>query len=101
MEYVFLNVTEEPEGATPNVFTEDSVFTVYFTCSPAGLAPVVAVVVPAAEGAFTDASVGFATTDAKRYTEVSINEVVEKQLQVVDMTASILAMENHMPMLMR
>lgn len=36
--------------------------------------------------------------DAKRYTEVSINEVVEKQLQVVDMTASILAMENHMPM---
>ncbi len=36
--------------------------------------------------------------DAKRYTEISIQEVVSKQLQVVDMTASILAMENHMPM---
>lgn len=36
--------------------------------------------------------------DAKRYDEVSIEEVVEKKLQVVDLTASILAMENHMPM---
>ena len=36
--------------------------------------------------------------DARRYSQVSIREVVEKQLQVVDMTASILAMENHMPM---
>ncbi len=36
--------------------------------------------------------------DAKRYTEVSIQEVVQKQLQVVDMTASILAMENHVTM---
>ena len=36
--------------------------------------------------------------DAKRYDEVSINEVVEKRLQVVDLTASILALENHMPM---
>lgn len=35
---------------------------------------------------------------AKRYDEVSIEEVVEKRLQVVDLTASILAMENHMPM---
>ena len=36
--------------------------------------------------------------DAKRYDEVSIEEVVAKKLQVVDLTASILAMENHMPM---
>lgn len=36
---------------------------------------------------------------AKKYAEVSIEEVIEKKLQVVDMTASILAMENKMPML--
>jgi uridylate kinase len=36
--------------------------------------------------------------DAKRYDVISIEEVVEKKLQVVDMAASILAMENHMPM---
>ena len=36
--------------------------------------------------------------DAKKYDEVSINEVIEKKLQVVDLTASILAMENKMPM---
>lgn len=36
--------------------------------------------------------------NAKRYTEVSIDEVIAKKLQVVDMTASILAMENHMDM---
>lgn len=36
--------------------------------------------------------------NAKRYDEVSIHEVIAKQLQVVDMTASILAMENKMPM---
>lgn len=36
--------------------------------------------------------------DAKKYDEVSINEVIEKRLQVVDLTASILALENHMPM---
>ncbi|NBH81989.1 UMP kinase [bacterium C-53] len=35
---------------------------------------------------------------AKKYDEVSIEEVIEKKLQVVDMTASILAMENKMPM---
>ncbi len=35
---------------------------------------------------------------AKKYTEVSIDEVIEKNLQVVDMTASILARDNHMPM---
>ena len=36
--------------------------------------------------------------DAKRYDEVTIEEVVEKKLQVVDLAASILAMENKMPM---
>ena len=35
---------------------------------------------------------------AKKYDEVTINEVVEKNLQVVDMTASILARDNKMPM---
>ena len=37
--------------------------------------------------------------DAKKYDEVSIDEVIEKNLQVVDMTASILARDNRMPML--
>lgn len=36
--------------------------------------------------------------DAKKYEEVTITEVIEKDLQVVDMTASILARENKMPM---
>lgn len=36
--------------------------------------------------------------DAKRYDEISIQEVVDKKLQVVDLTASIMAMENKMPM---
>lgn len=36
--------------------------------------------------------------DANKYDEVSINEVIEKNLQVVDMTASILARDNKMPM---
>ena len=36
--------------------------------------------------------------DAKKYEEVTIQEVIEKNLQVVDMTASILARDNHMPM---
>ncbi len=35
---------------------------------------------------------------AKRYDEVSIEEVIARNLQVVDMTASILARDNHMPM---
>lgn len=35
---------------------------------------------------------------AKKYDEISINEVIEKNLQVVDMTASILARDNKMPM---
>lgn len=36
---------------------------------------------------------------AKKYDEVSIDEVIEKNLQVVDMTASILARDNKMPMM--
>jgi uridylate kinase len=36
--------------------------------------------------------------DAKKYSEVSIEEVIAKNLQVVDMTASILARDNKMPM---
>ncbi|HAP22144.1 MAG TPA: UMP kinase [Lachnospiraceae bacterium] len=36
--------------------------------------------------------------EAKKYDEVSIDEVIEKNLQVVDMTASILARDNRMPM---
>lgn len=36
--------------------------------------------------------------DAKRYDTVSIDEVIANNLQVVDMTASILARDNHMPM---
>ena len=37
--------------------------------------------------------------NAKKYDEVSIQEVIDKKLGVVDMTASILCMENKMPML--
>ena len=36
--------------------------------------------------------------DAKKYDEVTIQEVIDKNLQVVDMTASILARDNKMPM---
>ena len=36
--------------------------------------------------------------DAKKYSEVTIDEVIEKNLHVVDMTASILARENKVPM---
>ncbi len=36
--------------------------------------------------------------NAKKYDEISIQEVVEQNLQVVDMTASILARDNKMPM---
>ena len=37
--------------------------------------------------------------EAKKYDEVSIDEVITKNLQVVDMTASILCRDNKMPML--
>ena len=36
--------------------------------------------------------------NARKYEEVTIDEVIEKNLQVVDMTASILARDNKMPM---
>ncbi len=36
--------------------------------------------------------------EARKYEEVSIDDVIEKNLQVVDMTASILARDNKMPM---
>ena len=36
---------------------------------------------------------------AKKYDELSISEVVEKKLGVIDMTASVMCMENKMPML--
>ena len=36
--------------------------------------------------------------EAKKYDTVSIEEVIEKKLAVVDLTASIMCMENHMPM---
>ncbi len=36
--------------------------------------------------------------DAKKFDEISIEEVIAKNLQVVDMTASILARDNKMPM---
>ncbi|MBR3825044.1 MAG: UMP kinase [Lachnospiraceae bacterium] len=36
--------------------------------------------------------------DAKKYDEISIDDVVDQNLQVVDMTASILARDNRMPM---
>ncbi len=37
--------------------------------------------------------------DAKKYSEVSIGEVIDKKLGVVDLAASILCMENKMPMI--
>jgi uridylate kinase len=37
--------------------------------------------------------------NARKYEEVSIEDVIEQRLAVVDMTASILCMENKMPML--
>ena len=36
--------------------------------------------------------------EAKKYDEVSIQEVIDKKLAVVDLTASIMCMENKMPM---
>lgn len=36
--------------------------------------------------------------EAKRYDKISISEVVEKELKVIDLTASVLCMENHMPL---
>ena len=36
--------------------------------------------------------------DAKKYDTITIQEVIDKQLAVVDLTASIMCMENHVPM---
>lgn len=36
--------------------------------------------------------------DARKYDEISIQEVIDRKLAVVDLTASILCMENQMPM---
>ena len=36
---------------------------------------------------------------AKKYDTISINEVVEKKLGVIDMTASVMCMENKMPLM--
>ncbi len=36
--------------------------------------------------------------DAKRFDSISISEVVERGLKVIDLTASVLCMENHMPL---
>ena len=36
--------------------------------------------------------------DAKRYDTISIQEVIDKQLAVVDLTASIMCMEHKMPL---
>lgn len=37
--------------------------------------------------------------DAKRYDEVTIREVLDKKLQVIDLTATIMCMENKVPLL--
>ena len=37
--------------------------------------------------------------NAKKYSEISIQEVVEKKLGVIDMTASVMCMENKMPLI--
>ena len=36
--------------------------------------------------------------DAKKYESLSIDEVVEKKLQVIDLSASILCLENRLPL---
>ena len=37
--------------------------------------------------------------DAKKFDKIAITEVVEKKLGVIDLAASVLCMENKMPML--
>ena len=37
--------------------------------------------------------------EAKKYDEISIQEIIDKKLMAVDLTASIMCMENKMPML--
>lgn len=50
----------------------------------------------AVDGVYDDDPKG--NPKAKKYDEVSIDEVISRNLQVVDMTASILARDNRMPM---
>ena len=38
--------------------------------------------------------------DAKKYDEVTLEEILDKRLEVVDLTATVLALENKMPMLL-
>ena len=42
---------------------------------------------------------GIYDSDPKMYDTISINEVVEKKLGVIDMTASVMCMENKMPLM--
>lgn len=37
--------------------------------------------------------------EAKKFDEISIDDIINKRLGVIDLTAAILAMENHMPMM--
>ncbi len=37
--------------------------------------------------------------DAKKYDEISIDDVINKRLGVIDLAAAVLCMENHMPMM--
>ena len=37
--------------------------------------------------------------EAKNYDEISIQEIIDKKLMAVDLTASIMCLENKMPML--
>ncbi|MEG2774872.1 MAG: UMP kinase, partial [Acetivibrio sp.] len=37
--------------------------------------------------------------NAKKYDEISISEILDKKLQVIDLTATIMCLENKMPML--
>ena len=37
--------------------------------------------------------------EAKKYDEISIQEIIDKKLMAVDLTASIMCLENKMPML--
>ena len=38
--------------------------------------------------------------EAKKYDEISIQEIIDKKLMAVDLTASIMCMENKMPMML-
>ena len=36
--------------------------------------------------------------DAKRYDRISMKEVIDRRLAVIDLTASVMCQENHMPL---